>query len=211
MRQPRPHSVRQLGLVVLLGLAVVTAVSAQPDSAVRDSLTAERITITQRFEAEEDDCQRRFAVTGCVADVRARRRDALAPLRERELQLDDKERRERVAQREADLAAKRQAQLATPAVKAVVEQRARNAPPAAAVDAPTPSEAAPAKADGSRAAAAAERAKAAAKRREAALATQAAIAKKLADRAASGKAAAPLPVPSAAPVSAASAASAARR
>jgi colicin import membrane protein len=194
------------GVAALALLAVLAELRAQPNSAARQALAAERASITQGFDTEEADCQSRFAVTGCVADVRARRRDALAPLRERELQLDDQERRERVAQRELDLAAKRQAQRAVPADKPVIEQRLRPSREAAS-DAPALPEASPPKPDTGRAAVAAERAKAAAKRREAALATQAAIAKKLADRAASGKAAAGLPVPPAAvPASAAGAA-----
>jgi colicin import membrane protein len=192
------------GLAALALLAAAADLAAQPQSAARQALAAERSSITQGFEAEEADCQSRFAVTGCVADVRARRRDALAPLRERELRLDDQERRERVAQRESDLAAKRQAQPAVPADKPAIEQRLRKSREVAG-DTPAPHEVGPPKADTGRAALAAERAKAAAKRSEAALATQAAVAKRLADRAASGKAAAGLPLPVVPPASAASA------
>ncbi len=203
--RPGPTKAARAGVAALALLAVVAGLHAEPNSAARQALAAERTSITQGFDAEEADCQSRFAVTGCVADVRARRRDALGPLRERELQLDDQERRDRVAQRELDLAAKRQAQHAVPADKPVIEQRLRPSREAAS-DAPALLDASPPKADTGRAAVAAERAKAAAKRREDALAAQAAIAKKLADRAASGKAAAGLPVPAAAlPASAAGA------
>jgi hypothetical protein len=57
------------------------AVAADND---RNRITAERKATAAQFAAEEKACAERFAVTACVDDVRARRREALAPLRERE-------------------------------------------------------------------------------------------------------------------------------
>jgi colicin import membrane protein len=178
----------------------------------REALAAERALITQRFDAEEAACRQQFAVTGCVADVRASRRDALAPVRERELQLEDQERQARVAQRALDLAAKRQAQRAVPAATPSIERRVRQLPDESSAAAPGLVEGASARpGQGAAAAHAAERARAAAKRREAALATQTEIAKKLAELAARGKPVVGLPVPAVPPLTAASAASAAGR
>ena len=78
----------------------------------RTRLAGERQAITQRFDQEEQACRLKFAATGCLADVRARRREALAPLRERELSLADQERQQRGEERRRAVAAKQQAAAA---------------------------------------------------------------------------------------------------
>ena len=62
---------------------------------------AERQALVERFADEERACSQRFAVTSCVDEVRSRRRAALAPLRERELRLEEAERNRRAAERRA--------------------------------------------------------------------------------------------------------------
>lgn len=168
----------------------------------RDRLVAERQGLLDRYAAEERACRERFVVTACVDGLRARRRLALQPLRERELALDDAERRQRASDR-------RSARLARPQRSAPLQ-----AAPASAAEVPVEAGAAAALAvpPGSasvgrpdvphagdsttgRALQAAERARAAAKRAAMLEAAPAEVARRQAQRAASGKAALPLPVP----------------
>ena len=192
----------------------------------RARIAAERQALLQRFAQEEADCQRRFAVTDCVLDVRDRRRAALAPLRARELQLDEAERQRRAAERKAAIEARQRAQAARPppppqaperaprepAAPAAPESRASSPSPSASVSAsasasasassPTAAPAAPRRKASdaeSRAAAAAERERAAQRRREAFEANQERIRRRLAEREAAGKVVDPLPVPGSSP------------
>ncbi|MCY7315424.1 MAG: hypothetical protein LH480_07320 [Rubrivivax sp.] len=148
-----------------------------------------------RFAAEEHDCSTRFAVNACIDDVRARRRSEIAPLRERESQLDETERGERAAARRAAIAA-RQAQAALrPAALPDPPPRVRRAASAAqpAVFKPRPpldQRARQAEAD--------ERARALQQRRQEAEAAQQRIQRRQADREASGRKTDALPVPQAA-------------
>lgn len=83
---------------LLLLLAVASAASApagQP--ATRAELAAQRAALEQRFAHEDAECQRRFAVSACLDEVRQRRHDALAPLIRREHELAAEERREHAA------------------------------------------------------------------------------------------------------------------
>lgn len=181
-------------LLACLHLAVLAA------DGERTRIAAERQALLERFAQEERECQQRFAVTACLDDVRSRRRAALAPLRARELQLDDAERQQRAADRRVAIEAKQKAQAARPPPTPAPEVRLRPPPPvpassAAAASAPRH------KTDDAqaRAAQAAERAQAAQRRREAAEADRQRIERRLAEREAAGKVAAPLPVPSSAP------------
>lgn len=188
------QAAQQLGRVAWCLLLAVPAVRA--DEAARLQLGAERRALQSQFETQEKDCQTRFAVTACVDDVRQRRSGALAPLRVRELQLDDAQRSARAAARERALLAKQRAPL--PPVPADVEPAPTQVAAKARPQAPRPGhDGAPAAAHVGRAAQAAERAKAASARRSAASVAQAEVAKRLSARAATGKAAAPLPVPAA--------------
>jgi len=102
----------KLARLIALCLA---GLGAQPQAAdERARLAGERQVITQRFDHEEQACRLKFAVTGCLADVRARRRDALAPLRERELGLADHERQQRAQERRRAVAAKQEAAAERP-------------------------------------------------------------------------------------------------
>ena len=60
--------------------------------AERRSTAAERAAVETQARSAEAECRRRFAVSGCVADVQAQQRAALAQLRERELVLDEAKR-----------------------------------------------------------------------------------------------------------------------
>lgn len=119
----------------LLFGGVWTGQACADEAEARQRLAAERQALEQRFDAEERVCADRFAVNACVDDVRARRRAALAPLREQLLQVDEAERRRRADERRAAVARK-QAELAQrPAVPPQPGLRLREplpAPPAAA-------------------------------------------------------------------------------
>jgi len=183
-------------------LLACVALAAAADDAERVRIAAERQVLIERFAREERECQRRFAVTACLDDVRSRRRTALAPLRARELQLDDAERQQRAADRRAVIEAKQRAQAARPSPAPEPRPR-RPAAPASAASATTApggtAEGAQARAAQVRAAQAAERAQAAQRRREAAAADRARIERRIAEREAAGKVVAPLPVPASAP------------
>lgn len=194
----RPQHLCRLGLVLCVWLCgdASRPVLAQAGGDERAQLAAERRALQTRFDTQEQACKSRFAVTACVDELRLRRRDALAPLRARELQLDDAERSQRAQRRQQALQAKQRSTDAATPPEVILrapagETSAANAAPCNARTPPSRTK------DASRATEAAERAKAAKTRADAARASQAAVAKKLSERAASGKAAAPLPVPAA--------------
>ncbi len=91
-----------LSAAACLRLATATW-AAQPDAAVlpsslasdRAGIPAQRQAIAQAAKEQAAACQSRFAVTACLEQVRAQEREALAPWRERELQLNEDSRRDR--------------------------------------------------------------------------------------------------------------------
>jgi hypothetical protein len=185
--------------IALLMPLVLTA-QAWAQGSERDRLTVERQGLVDRFAAEERACRERFVVTACVDDMRVRRRAALEPLRERELALDDAERQQRAKDRQAARAARPQAAPAAASNSAAASAAAAPVRLSPAVAAPLHQAEMPHEKDGqsSRALQAAERARAAAKRADLLDATQAELARKSAERAATGKAVSPLPTPEAA-------------
>ena len=87
-----------------LWLAACLPMVATAADSERSRITAERKAMAAQFAAEEKACAERFAVTACVDDVRVRRREALAPLRERELKLDEADRQQRAQERRSAVA-----------------------------------------------------------------------------------------------------------
>jgi len=83
-----------------------TAFAAGADDAERHRIAAERAAIEARYAARERECRDRFIVTSCVDDAKVERRRGLDALRARQLKLDEEKRRERTADRNAELAAK---------------------------------------------------------------------------------------------------------
>lgn len=67
--------------------------------AERDRILQERQAIMAIRKRDETACYRRFAVEDCLRDARAQARRAELPLRARELQLNDAERKEKAAER----------------------------------------------------------------------------------------------------------------
>lgn len=166
--------------VVLLAVcgSAVTPAWAQTADLPRQRIDAARQMLAERYRREEADCLQRFAVTACVDDVRTRHREALAPLREQELQLDEADRQERAANRRAAIAIKQQAAALGPVPTVPVEPRIRQ-PAVPATPMPAPRAAVdPAGRD----AKAAERVQAARLRRESARAAQDRVARRLADQ-----------------------------
>ena len=94
-------------LILGLGIALGVLTQAQGQTQVPEkaslaapSLEQQRVHIQQqkaqqetRFASEEAACQTKFAVTGCVTDVRRRRREAMADLNRQEQSLNSQQRR----------------------------------------------------------------------------------------------------------------------
>jgi len=123
--------IRTLCIALAFGGAIPAGATAADDQE-RSRLAAERAAIESRYSARERECRERFVVTSCVDDARRERRRGLDGLRARQIQLDEARRRERAAERSADLAAKA-------AEDARREREARAAPPARR-DPPSPLE-----------------------------------------------------------------------
>jgi hypothetical protein len=165
----------------------------------RSRLQAERQSLGQRFADEERACASRFVVTSCQDEVRARRREALAQLRERELKLDEAERRERAEQRRQAIAAKQAAAASAPArtLASPPELRLRQPlPPAAGASAVRRPARPP---DDGRSAEAAARAQESQVRRQEAQAAQERVSRREAERQANRHRSQPLPLPASAP------------
>jgi hypothetical protein len=186
----------------------------------RQRIEQQRAAVEAESRARELDCAGRFVVTACVEEVRTYRHQALDALRLSELQLDDAERQRRAADRAASIERKRIDAAARPPAAPIpplpASSRPPGTPPAAARSAgqagaaptSTPLKAqapasAPARVSNQalEAAQAASRAAASAQRREAADLHRAEVERRNAERAASGKIAAPLPLPAPLPPS----------
>ena len=92
-----------------LVVAVVLAAGAAParaEDSERRKIAQERTAIEARHAARERECRDRFVVTSCVEDAKRERRQGLDALRARQIKLDEHERRERAAARNAELTAK---------------------------------------------------------------------------------------------------------
>lgn len=172
-----------------LALWAIGQAAAQADE--RQRLQAGRERIQQEFVVQEAACQKRFAITDCMEDTRARRRRAMEPLRQRELALDAADRQRRAQERHTAIQAKAHAASAAEAAPPPVQPRVRKAPvPAKAArpaSAPPP--------DPVRAAEAARRMQEASKRQAEARAAQLRMARRQAEKTQAGKASQPLPVP----------------
>lgn len=184
--------------VLACAIAIVIptgAASAREPGGEREALARERSRLQARFAAEEAACRDRFAVNACRDEVRERRREALEPLRERELALDEADRRERAAERRRAIRARQEEAARRPPPPTESRLRPRELAPAAsrAMPARTPPDRRTRESEAAGRAAAAER------RREDALATQERIEQRQREREAAGRTALPLPLPGSAP------------
>lgn len=174
-------------LVLLAGHAAQGA----ERSAERAQVAAERQRLEAQYSAEEARCRERFAVSSCVDEVRKRRRQALAGVRQRELALDDAERRQRAAERQ-EAVARKQAELAARPVPAEGPRHAPVGPTPGASGVPHEPRTPRTDADAREAQ---RRAQASQQRREESQAQRDRIAARQAQRASHGKAVQPLPMP----------------
>jgi colicin import membrane protein len=79
--------------IAFAGLMSVGQLAAAPD-AERDRIRVERAAARSKFEMQERACQTKFVVTSCVDAARKEQRETLARLRREEAVLDDATRRE---------------------------------------------------------------------------------------------------------------------
>jgi colicin import membrane protein len=88
-------------LIVLAALASAAAPSLATTSAAteRERIARERADVQAAFVKQEAACQDRFVVTPCVDAARKAERDALARLRRQEVLLDEQARKQRAAER----------------------------------------------------------------------------------------------------------------
>ncbi len=86
-------------------LAAITAstlsLAQAPDSVAQERarIATERQAAEARFASEEKACNVKFAVTDCVNEARARRREVLADLRRQDISINDAERKRRSSER----------------------------------------------------------------------------------------------------------------
>jgi len=201
MRHARLLQAVCLGLLVGLG-AAAHALEPASDAAQREQIKTERAAAEARYKQAEADCSKRFAVSGCLAEAQAQRREAMTGLRAREVALDE-------AQRKADAeesARRVQAKQAEAASKPPPVPRAASAPASAAASAAAgraPSERARQRSKTAEdATLAAARVAAQQRRASEAAAHRQEVEQRNAERSARGKKSTPLPVPSAASVAA---------
>jgi hypothetical protein len=179
-----------------------SAVAATPTPAEeRAVLLAQQQQLTSRYDLEASACRERFLVTDCIDEVNRRRRQALAPVRERLMQIDEAERQRRADERRQTLATKQK----------IREERLAAASAASAASSPrerqrmlplaNPLAPRPESAEAQRQQAAAERARQAQQRQAEAAERQARVARRLAEREARKGPVQPLPVPAAASAS----------
>ena len=63
----------------------------------REQINAERAALEAKFDMEEAACYKKFAVNNCLNAIKLRRREAMTGLKQREVALNDQQRRERAA------------------------------------------------------------------------------------------------------------------
>jgi hypothetical protein len=63
----------------------------------RERINIERVTREAAFDVEEAACYKKFFTNRCLGEVQSRRREALALLRQQEVALNDRERKEKAA------------------------------------------------------------------------------------------------------------------
>ncbi|MCW5659480.1 MAG: hypothetical protein KIT60_17400 [Burkholderiaceae bacterium] len=186
-----------------LGLALPAGSADAPadEAPRRERLAAERAAAQARYDAAVRECQKAFAVTGCINEAKSERRGTLDRIAREEASLDDAQRRRRAEERRQRIAQKQQAAAARAAASApdMRLREPREIAPVAGAQRPsrraeprTPQE------EAAEAAAARQRAERARLRRERAAAHEEAVRRRNQQEREDGKVpAAPLPVPKA--------------
>ena len=103
---PRGLAVWLLACAWLFAAGAAFAETRSELATEREHLLAEQRTLIDRYERELAACSERFLVTACIDESNRQRRVALAPVRERLLQIDETERQRRASERRAALADK---------------------------------------------------------------------------------------------------------
>ena len=96
------------GLMTALAMcmAVAHGVALASDSSERERISKAKSDADAKLAQKEQECQERFAVTDCLIAARKEHRSAVEPLRKETLALDDKERKQRAAERNERVRAK---------------------------------------------------------------------------------------------------------
>ncbi len=87
-------------LFSLLGAAASGQVANDSAAAVdreREQINAERTALEAKFDVEEAACYKKFFVNSCLNAIKPRRREAMTGLKQREVALNDQQRREKAA------------------------------------------------------------------------------------------------------------------
>jgi colicin import membrane protein len=133
-------SIRRLPELLLAVLLVTgSAGQAADDSAAeRQRIERERVEVDTRARSGEAACAERFAVSACLAQVRAERRAAMQKLDHQRALLDDAQRKRRASERQArirerqDAAARADEARVPPSATAPSRAAAPASPPASA-------------------------------------------------------------------------------
>lgn len=109
--------------LVLAALAACSAMGLGAQSLVgepefirvqREAIASERAQVMAIHQDDAKACWQQFAVNACLSDARRKRRAALEPLRQRDLQLNVQERQWRTEQRNTRLEGKQPETTSTP-------------------------------------------------------------------------------------------------
>jgi len=95
----------------------------------RERINTERVALEASFDREEAACYKKFFTNSCLKEVQPRRREAMGLLRQQEIALNDRERKEKAAAQiqktEEKSSAEAQAQAAERRTQALRETRER--------------------------------------------------------------------------------------
>jgi hypothetical protein len=108
------------GLMTALAMcmAVAHGVALASDSSERERISKAKSDADAKLAQKEQECQERFAVTDCLIAARKEHRSVVEPLRKETLALDDKERKQRAAERNERVRAKTESASAAAAASA---------------------------------------------------------------------------------------------
>lgn len=186
-------------IVVLVLCQGSPAHATEPPGAAaeRVEIRRERAAVESRYKQGEIACRDRFAVTDCVNELQAQRRESLSVLLKREIELDEAKRKAEAAENSRHLDAKRAAAASRPPpVPRAEPAKSASAPATAGRSASAPGERARTSSKtADDPAQAAERVAAQQRRASEAAAHRAQVEQRNAERAARGKKSTPLPVP----------------
>ncbi len=203
----RPARWTSAGALGAAAVTIIMGLAANANAGVTETQAAERARIRNeradaeaRFSAREHECRARFVVTACIDEARQARRETLSRLHREESVLEDEVRKQKTADRLRELEQNRereQARQREPTASARRDNAGSADAPQVKIRAPKAASPAPASVPAADRSADEARSKAAFEtRRSTADAHRQKIEARNAERAARGKAAAPLPTPS---------------